>query len=119
MYDVDPFVYVRINTRHTDTIKFHHNFGRTDCFKYNVYTRFPVQFQSLPRHIRDKLTISLSSFYLTVNYILNNPAGWMILNLVFLYVFFFSHLDLVHLDGLEDEQYACSVVLFLHGVLLG
>ena len=44
----------------------------------------------------------------------------MILNLVFLYViFFFSHLDLVHLDGLEDEQYACSVVLFLHGVLLG
>ena len=62
VYDVDPFVYVRINTRHTDTIKFHHNFGRTDCFKYNVYTRFPVQFQSLPRHIRDKLTISLSSF---------------------------------------------------------
>ena len=45
----------------------------------------------------------------------------MILNLVFLYVifFFFSHFDLVHLDGLDDEQYACSVVLFLHGVLLG
>ena len=60
--DVDPFVCVRINTRHADTVKFHHNFGRTDCFKYNVYTRFPVQFQSLPRHIRDKLTISLSSF---------------------------------------------------------
>ena len=60
------------------------------------------------------------AFYLTVNYILNNPAGWMILNLVFLYViFFFPHLDLVHLDGLDDEQYACSVVLFLHGVLLG
>ena len=58
------------------------------------------------------------AFYLTVNYILNNPAGWMILNLVFLY-FFFSHFDLVHLDGLDDEQYACSVVLFLHGVLLG
>ena len=57
---------------------------------------------------------------ITVNYILNNPAGWMILNLVFLYeIFFFSHLDLVHLDGLDDEQYACSVVLFLHGVLLG
>ena len=58
-----------------------------------------------------------------MNYILNNPAGWMILNLVFLYVifffFFFSHFDLVHLDGLDDEQYACSVVLFLHGVLLG
>ena len=62
VYDVDPFVYVRINTHHTDTIKFHYNFGRTDCFKYNVYTRFPVQFQSLPRHIRDKLTISFSSF---------------------------------------------------------
>ena len=62
VYDVDPFVYVRINIRHTDTIKFHHNFGRTDYFKYNVYTRFPVQFQTLPRHIRDKLTISLSSF---------------------------------------------------------
>ena len=29
------------------------------------------------------------AFYLTVNYILNNPAGWMILNLVFLYVIFF------------------------------
>ena len=42
----------------------------------------------------------------------------MIFNLVFLYViFFFSHLDLVHLDGLEDKQNACSVVLFLHGVL--
>ena len=62
VYDVDPFVYVRINTRHTDTINFHHNFGRTDCFKYYVYTRFPVQFQSLPCHIRDKLTISLFSF---------------------------------------------------------
>ena len=28
----------------------------------------------------------------------------------------FFPLDLVNLDGLEDEQYACSVVLFLHGV---
>ena len=45
VYDVDPFVYVRINTRHIETIKFHHNFGRTDCLKSNVYTRFPVQFQ--------------------------------------------------------------------------
>ena len=26
VYDVNPFVYVRINTRHTDTIKFHHNY---------------------------------------------------------------------------------------------
>ena len=25
----------------------------------------------------------------------------------------------MHLDGLEDEQYACSVVMFLHGVLVG
>ena len=31
----------------------------------------------------------------------------------------FFPLDLVHLDELEDEQYACFVVLFLHGVLLG
>ena len=58
------------------------------------------------------------AFYLTVNYILNNPAGWMILNYVLMYVIFFP-LDLLHLDGLEDEQYTCSVVLFLHGVLLG
>ena len=36
-----------------------------------------------------------------------------------MYVIYFSPLDLVHLDGLEDEQYACSVVLFLHGVLSG
>ena len=65
---------------HTDTIKFHHNFGRTDCFKYNVYTRFPVQFN----HYLATLEISWLSvflaFYLNVNYILNNPAGWMILN---------------------------------------
>ena len=36
-----------------------------------------------------------------------------------LFSFFFSSFDLVHLDGFGDEQYACSVVLFLHGVLLG
>ena len=82
VYDVDPFVYVRINTRHTDTIKFHHNFGRTDCFKYNVY-RLPV-FLCNSNHYLATLEISWLSvflaFYLTVNYILNNPAGWMILN---------------------------------------
>ena len=57
------------------------------------------------------------AFYLTVKYILNNPAGWMILITKYYVCNIFFPLDLVNLDGLEDEQYACSVVLFLHGVL--
>ena len=62
VYDVDPFNYISVNTRHSYTPKFHHNFARTDCFKYNVFNRFPVYFDDLPPTIKDKLLFSLPGF---------------------------------------------------------
>jgi hypothetical protein len=62
VYDINPFDYISINIRHTQTLKFHHNYARTDCLKYNVFNRFPVNFENLPANVRDKLLVSLQGF---------------------------------------------------------
>ena len=62
VYDVDPFNYISINARHADTLKFHHTYARTDCFKYTVFNRFPVNYDNLPSNVRDKVLISLPCF---------------------------------------------------------
>lgn len=62
VYDVDPFNFIPINARHSDTLKFHHTYARTDAFKFTVFNRFPVYFDSLPSHVRDQLLTSLPGF---------------------------------------------------------
>ena len=37
IYDVDPFHFISINSRHTDTLKFSHTYARTDSFKFTVF----------------------------------------------------------------------------------
>ena len=39
-FDVNISNYIQINTRHTDTIKFHHQSSRTDAFHYSLFIRF-------------------------------------------------------------------------------
>ena len=62
VYDVDPFRYISVNTRHVDTLKFSHNYARTNCFKYTVFNRFPVYFGQLPVSLQDQLLFSLPRF---------------------------------------------------------
>ena len=54
-YDVDPFNYITVNSRHADTLKFSHSYARTDCFKFTVFNRFPAYFDQLPSDLRDQL----------------------------------------------------------------
>ena len=61
-YDLDTFDYISLNSSHTDTLKFHHKYARTDSFKFTVFNRFPVYFDQLPLDIRDQLPLSLSGF---------------------------------------------------------
>ncbi len=61
-YDIDPFKYISVNSRHLDTLKFRHLYARTDCLKFTVFNRFPVYFDNLPIHVRDHLLVSLPAF---------------------------------------------------------
>jgi len=61
---VDPFGYISVNSNHTDTLKFFHQYARTDSYKYNVFNRFPVYFDQLPKDIRDQLLFNISGFLL-------------------------------------------------------
>jgi hypothetical protein len=61
-YDIDPFQFISINSRHLDSLKFTHNYARTDSFKYTVFNRFPVFFDQLPPDLRDQLLFNISGF---------------------------------------------------------
>ena len=39
-YDVDPFEYISLNSRHKNTLKFCHTYARTESFNYNVLIDF-------------------------------------------------------------------------------
>ena len=40
-FDVNISNYIQINTRHTDTVKFHHQSSRTNAFHHSLFIRFP------------------------------------------------------------------------------
>ena len=61
-YDVDPFEYISLNSRHKNTLKFCHTYARTESFKYTVFNRFPAYFDQLPQDLRDQLLFSISGF---------------------------------------------------------
>ena len=61
-YDMNPFDFISINSRHKDTLKFVHMFARTDSYKYTVFNRFPVYFDDLPKNLRDQVLFSISGF---------------------------------------------------------
>ena len=79
MYDVDPFDYISINTRHTDILKLRHTYmyAKTDCFKNTVFNRFPVYFDRLPLHVRERLLFSLSCFLNNSKYYFTN-SSWQV-----------------------------------------
>ena len=77
VYDVDPFDYISINTRHTDILKFRHTYARTDCFKNTIFNRFPVYFDRLPLHVRERLLFSLPSFLNNSKHYFTN-SSWQV-----------------------------------------
>jgi hypothetical protein len=76
-YDVDPFKYISINSRHLDTLKFRHLYARTDCLKHTVFNRFPVYFDNLPIHVRDRFLVSLTAFLTCVKKHFKNKS-WQV-----------------------------------------
>ena len=61
-YDINPFDYVSINPRHSEILKFRHNYARTDTYKFTVFNRFPVLFDQIPNNISNQLLFSLTGF---------------------------------------------------------
>ena len=54
-YDMDPFEYISLNSRHKNTLKFCHTYARTESFEYTVFNRFPAYFDQLPQDLRNQL----------------------------------------------------------------
>ena len=64
-YDIDPFKYISINSRHLDTLKFRHLYARSDCLKFalfNIYIGFQFILIISLIHVRDHLLVSLPTF---------------------------------------------------------
>ena len=61
-YDLDPFEYISLNSRHKNTLKFCHTYARTESCKYTVFNRFPAYFDQLPQDLPDQLLFSISGF---------------------------------------------------------
>ena len=64
-YDVGPFEYISLNSRHKNNLTFCHTYARTDSFKYTVFNRFPLyfhDFDQLPQDLPDQLLFSISGF---------------------------------------------------------
>ena len=80
VYDIDPFKYISINSSHLDNLKFCHSYARTDCLKHTVFNRFPVYFDKLPIHVRDKLLVILSGFFSTCTKEHLKNISWQVLS---------------------------------------
>ena len=78
-YDIDPFQFISINSRHLDSLKFTHNYARTDSFKYTVFNRFPVFFDQLPPDLRDQLLFNISGFLVNCKgHFKNHSWNWFL-----------------------------------------
>ena len=61
-YDVDPYEYILLNSRHKNTLKFCYTYVKTDSFKYNVFNTFPAYFDQLFQDLCDQPLFSTSGF---------------------------------------------------------
>ena len=61
-FDVNISNYIQINTRHTDTVKFHHQSSRTNAFHHSLFIRFPRIWDSLPVDVKDQIIVGYKPF---------------------------------------------------------
>ena len=61
-FDIPIGDYLVVNSRHTDSVKFHHQRARANAAHHSLFHRFPRLWESLPRCVTDTLVFGLSSF---------------------------------------------------------
>ena len=61
-FDVNISNYIQINTRHTDTVKFHHQSSRTNAFHHSLFIRFPRIWDSLPVDVKNQIIVGYKPF---------------------------------------------------------
>ena len=60
--NISNYMYIQINTRHTDTVKCHHQSSRTNAFHHSLFIRFPRIWDSLPVDVKDQIIFGYKQF---------------------------------------------------------
>ena len=61
-FNVNISNFIQINTRHTDTVKFHNQSSRTNAFHHLLFIRFPRIWDSLHVDVKDQIIFGYKPF---------------------------------------------------------